>query len=119
MNEELDPDKVTLSLLRAPTTCMKVLADKVGIEDTIREDAQNYDRLELTNALNRMKYDALIVKNAWDLKNIWNDTFAPVTTSFTITEVLKDAIDLMKLKNIKKGIDIALEFPTESFHIVT
>ena len=112
------PDLVTLSLLKAPTTCMNVLADKLNSKDTIVDDPQSYDRSDLTNALNRMRYDIMTVKNAWDLKSIWNDSFAPVISSIQIMEVIRDCIDLMKQKNSKKGVDIVLEFPNESFHKV-
>ena len=60
----------------------------MSIRDTIVEDPQSYDRSDLTNALKRMRYDVMTVKNAWDLKSIWNDTFAPVITSIKIMEVI-------------------------------
>ena len=97
---------------------MKVLTEKLNTKDTIVEDPQSHDRSDLTNALKRMSYDIMTVKNAWDLKSIWNDTFAPVISPIKIMEVLRDSIDLMKEKNIRKGIDIVLEFPNESFHKV-
>ena len=109
---------VTQSLLKSPTTCMKVLTDKLNTKDSIVEDPQGFDSSQLANALKQMKYDILTVKNAWDLKSIWNDTFAPVITPIKIMELIKDCIDLMKQKNVKKGVDIDLEFPNESFNNV-
>ena len=116
--KELDPEMVTMSLLRAPITCMKVFADKVSSGDGIGSGAQNYNREDLMDALTRISYDMMIVKSVWDLKNIWNETFVPVTTSIKIVEVFQDAIEMMRQKNIKKGIDIALQFDSESFHKV-
>ena len=51
-NEELDLDLVTLSLLKAPTTCMEILTDKLSTNDTIVEDPQSQNQSDITDALN-------------------------------------------------------------------
>ena len=71
---------------------MKVLTDKLTIRDSIVEDPQGFDRSQLSNALKQMKYDILTVKNAWDLKSIWNDTFAPVITPIKIMELSTESV---------------------------
>ena len=58
----------------------------------------------------------MTIKNAWDLRSIQNDTFAPAINPIQIMKVIRDCIDLMKQKNIKKGVEITLAYPNESFY---
>ena len=82
-DEDLDVEKVTRVLLKSPTIYFKNLAQKVNNEIGIFQNKRD----EIIAKLNSIRYDFLLVKNAWDLHSIENKTFKQIKRSFNLKEL--------------------------------
>ena len=82
-DDDLDEEKVTRALLKSPTIYFKNLAQKVNNEIGIFQNKRD----EIIAKLNSIRYDFLLVKNAWDLHSIENKTFKQIKRSFSLKEL--------------------------------
>ena len=106
----LDPELVTTSFLESPAIYTKAIFDTV-INEIGNKSYYNVliDSEQLIDALNRIRYDFVTVKSAWDLYCIQHEKYEPVIRSFQPKEKFVDIIQIIKQKNKSRSEDIVLQ----------